>query len=306
MGNIFNSQASINSLLQSIRDGNNRILARCISLIENGSEGYLDLLQSLPANYFSKNIIGITGPPGSGKSTLIDGLVKHLIENNNKKIAIICVDPSSPFHLGALLGDRIRMSKWFNQPNVFIRSLASRGNLGGLNPKIIEITDLLKAADFDYIIVETVGVGQSEVEIAGIADTTIVVLTPESGDDIQTMKAGLMEIADIFVVNKCDHPDADMLVKNLQLTVMNRRKKITIIKTVASENTGVEELSKIIINNLLSEKNDNAKNELFAEKAYQLIVHKRMHAINKKELMEKIQLNMKKADFNLYKFVAGY
>jgi LAO/AO transport system kinase len=121
--------------------------------------------------------------------------------NRNKKVAVICVDPSSPFNMGALLGDRIRMSSWYTHPNVFIRSLATRGSLGGLHPRIIEITDLIRAADFDYIIVETVGVGQSEVEIAGLADVTTVVLVPEGGDEVQTMKAGLMEIADIFVVN---------------------------------------------------------------------------------------------------------
>ena len=147
---------------------------------------------------------------------MTDALIGSLI-NEDKKIGVLCVDPSSPFNLGALLGDRIRMSEWYNHPNVFIRSLASKGSLGGLHPKIIEITDLMKAAGFDYIIIETVGVGQSEVDIAALADVTIVVLVPEGGDEIQTMKAGIMEIADIFVVNKSDRPDADTFVNNLKM-----------------------------------------------------------------------------------------
>src|SRR6266571_1288884 len=171
-------------LLELIIHGDVKALSRSISLIE-------------------------TGAPGTGKSTLTDALIGALV-NDEKKIGVLCVDPSSPFNLGALLGDRIRMSEWYNHPNVFIRSLATRGNLGGLHPKIIEITDLLKAAAFDYIIIETVGVGQSEIEIAGLADVTVVVLVPEAGDEVQTMKAGLMEIADVFVVNKADRPDADL------------------------------------------------------------------------------------------------
>ena len=149
-------------------------LARCVSLVENEVDGYEQFMQSLPVNN-ANIIIGITGPPGAGKSTLTDALIGKLIEDD-KKVAVLCIDPSSPFNLGALLGDRIRMSQWHNNPHVFIRSLATRGSLGGLNPKIIEITDVFKAAQYDYIIIETVGVGQSEIEIAGLADVTIVVL----------------------------------------------------------------------------------------------------------------------------------
>src|SRR5678810_1468760 len=166
----------------------------------------------------------------------------------------LCVDPSSPFNLGSLLGDRIRMSKWYDNPNVFIRSLATRGSLGGLHPKIIEITELMKAAAFDLIIVETVGVGQSEVEIAGLADITVVVVVPEAGDEVQTMKAGLMEIADIFVVNKADRPDADQFVKNLRLmlapTFSTHYNEVPVLKTVASQKEGIRELLEIILHQL--------------------------------------------------------
>src|SRR5688500_5649537 len=222
------------SLLEHIKLGDIKSLARAISIIENEAKGYEQLLLSLNQNQEAK-VIGITGAPGVGKSTLTDALISVLV-NEGKKVGVLCIDPSSPFNLGALLGDRIRMSEWYNHPNVFIRSLATRGTLGGLHPKIIEITDLLKEAGFDYIIVETVGVGQSEVEIAGLADTTIVVLVPEAGDEIQTMKAGLMEIADVFVVNKSDRPDADLFVRNLMLMLapafQHHSQPVPIIKTI--------------------------------------------------------------------------
>ena len=180
-------------------------------------------MKLLQLNHPSK-IIGVTGPPGAGKSTLVDCLIGELV-NKQYKVGVLCVDPSSPFNFGALLGDRIRMSEWYNHPNVFIRSLL-RGELWvDFIQRSSRSADLLKEAAFDYIIVETVGVGQSEVEIAGLADITVVVLVPEGGDEIQTMKAGLMEIADIFVVNKSDRPGADQFVYNLNLMLSSSRKK---------------------------------------------------------------------------------
>ncbi len=291
--------------LDEIKQGNSKTLARCISYIENEVAGYEELLQQLPASHTP--IIGITGPPGAGKSTLVDALIGLLVKEE-KSVAVLCVDPSSPFNLGALLGDRIRMSEWYNNPKVFIRSLATRGSLGGLHPKIIEISDLVKTAPFDYIIIETVGVGQSEIEIAGLADTTVVVVVPEAGDEVQTMKAGLMEIADVFVVNKADRPDADAFVKNLRLMLApafhNHAMPVPVVKTIALQKKGIDELLKTI-NEIIGHKKDNEKRYwLLAEKAYYLIQQKRMKDINKEE----VRTGIRNAgdDFNLYRFIDQY
>ena len=291
--------------LQQIQQGDVKALARSISLVENEVPGYELLLQSLPSN--SKTVIGITGPPGAGKSTLTDLLI-GAITQEGKKVGVLCIDPSSPFNLGALLGDRIRMSSWYNNPNVFIRSLATRGALGGLHPKIIEITDLIKIAPFDYIIIETVGIGQSEIDIVGLADITVVVMVPEAGDEIQTMKAGLMEIADIFVVNKADRPDADLFVSNLSTMLApafhSKNTIIPIIKTVASAKQGIEELYAAILNQIDHPKLNEKRSWLLAEKAYYLISQKRMKGIDKNELKDKIAEEGK--NFNLYQFINAY
>jgi LAO/AO transport system kinase len=307
-------------LLQQIKLGNIKTLARCISLIENEYPGYQELLQLLPAASSTK-IIGITGPPGAGKSTLADALTGELVKQN-KRTGIVCVDPSSPFNLGALLGDRIRMSEWYTNPNVFIRSLATRGSLGGLHPKIIEITDLMKAAPFDIIIVETVGVGQSEIEIAGLADVTVVVMVPEAGDEVQTMKAGLMEVADIFVVNKSDRPDADVFVKNLRMMLAlatdsylfadrqdrgtTHSNEVPVIKTTASQKDGIGELYNTVIHQLQKYHLSDKKYWLLAEKAWQLIVSKRMNDISKAELKGAIEKELRQNTFNLYQFISRY
>ena len=293
------------NLLQEIKDGNIKSLARAISLVENEVDGYFDFLQKLPIS--STPIIGITGPPGAGKSTLVDAIIEQLV-HQNKKVAVVCVDPSSPFNLGALLGDRIRMSDWYNHPNVFIRSLATRGSLGGLHPKIIEITDVLKTAPFDFIIIETVGVGQSEIEIAGLADITAVVLVPEAGDEIQTMKAGLMEIADLFIVNKADRPDADAFVSNLKQMLApsfrNHENEIPILKTVATNKTGIDEVVSYF---LQSNKNPNQKKSwLLTEKAFHIIQQFKMKPFEKLKMKEEIEQLKSNPNFNLYQDLKKY
>ena len=203
------------------------------------------LLRSLDLNR-PVPVIGITGPPGAGKSTLVNGLIGQLV-NKSAKIAVLAIDPTSPFNSGSLLGDRIRMNSYFNHPDVFIRSLATRGALGGLSGKTIEMTDVLRAAGFDYVLIETVGVGQSEIEIAGLADITFVVLVPESGDEIQNIKSGLMEIAGAFIVNKADRDGADLFANNLKKIIHDNNNNVPVFKTIATTGTGIIEVAGFIL-----------------------------------------------------------
>lgn len=294
-------------LAGKLAKGDRRALARAISLVENETEGFEALLTqlSIPEKV---PVIGFTGPPGAGKSTLINSLI-HFWTQKDKEVAIVAVDPTSPFNYGSLLGDRIRMNDHYNNPNVFIRSLATRGSLGGISAKAIETVDLMKAAGFDYVLVETVGVGQSEVEIAGLADTTLVVTVPEGGDDVQVIKSGLMEIADVFVVNKADRPNSKRFINYLKQLVHERSTsdwEIPVVPTTASKSDGMEDLENAVQQHwehvLLNQK----KPHLLTEKAYRLIQNDRMKDIHRDALLTAIQEAVQQPDFNLYQFVKDY
>lgn len=230
---------------------NRRAVARAITRIENGLDGADALVDALYPHTGRAWRLGITGPPGAGKSTLTDRLIGHFRETG-RSVGVVAVDPSSPFTGGALLGDRVRLSERLGDDGVFYRSLAARGAGGGLSEATEAACDVLDAAGFDVVLVETVGVGQGELDVAEAADTVAVVLVPESGDAIQAMKAGLMEIADVFCVNKADHPDANALVGALRSTLRLRTPREDdawtppVVKTVATETGGIEGLAEAL------------------------------------------------------------
>lgn len=294
-------------LLEALRSGDRRALARAITLVENGLTGAAELLELLDPTALSP-IVGITGPPGAGKSTLINALITE-VTTQGKTVAVIAVDPTSPFNFGSLLGDRLRMAEHFTNPRVYIRSLATRGSLGGLSAATLEITDVVRSAGFDLVIVETVGVGQSEVEIAGLADTTVVVLVPEAGDDVQAIKSGIMEIADIFVVNKADRTGAQRFAGNLHQLLHQRVASewtIPVIKTVAARNEGITTLLEQIEAHGKRTVSNPRRALLFAEKAWKLIQRKRMKDISRQELVNHISKELEQGTFQLYKFSAHY
>ncbi|MGA7906889.1 MAG: methylmalonyl Co-A mutase-associated GTPase MeaB [Candidatus Sulfotelmatobacter sp.] len=235
----------IQTWISQLRSGDGRALARAISTVENRAPGWSGLLKALFPHSGRARVIGLTGSPGAGKSTLVDQLAR-LYRKDKRTVGIIAVDPTSPYTGGAILGDRIRMQEHFSDPGIYIRSMATRGSLGGLARTTADVATVLDASGRDLVLIETVGVGQDEVEIVRLADVTIVILVPGMGDDVQTIKAGIMEIADIFVINKSDHQGAERVEREIRalqsLAIRHDGWTPPIVKTVASEGIGVQEL----------------------------------------------------------------
>jgi LAO/AO transport system kinase len=263
------SPSSSEKIITAVLNGEKRALAQLISRIENSDSRAPELISALMTSGRTSYIIGVTGPPGAGKSTITSRLVKAY-RLAGKKVGVIAVDPTSPFTGGALLGDRIRMNDVMLDDGVFIRSMATRGSLGGLSRKASEAARALTAAGYEIIIFETVGVGQSELDIIGAADTTVVVLVPESGDAVQAMKAGLMEIADVFVMNKADRHESDKAVQAVEGSLALRDHTADswlppIVKTIALTNTGIAEL----VTHITSHRDFLEANGLLREKRFQ-------------------------------------
>lgn len=283
-----------------------RALSRGITQIENALPGYEELM--METTTATAKIIGITGAPGSGKSTLTDALISEMVADG-KRVAVLCIDPSSPFNRGAILGDRIRMSEWYNHPGVYIRSMASRGSLGGLHPRIVEVAEYVRQQEFDFVIIETVGVGQSEVDIAALADLTIVVLVPEGGDSIQNMKSGLMEIADLFVVNKSDRPGADAFYHDLKKMIgpayKSTKKTLPVFQAVASERSGVARLYQYISTADTMTMSEERK-QLLLQKGFQILQSLMMEAVDKQEFKQQLLKEIHSGQVALFSFAKNY
>jgi len=288
------------ALIRQLRNGDARALARAISTVENRSPGWAELLKALFPQTGRANILGLTGPPGAGKSTLVDQLAKHY-RKQKRTVGIIAVDPTSPYTGGAILGDRIRMQDHFSDPGIYIRSMATRGSLGGLARATADVATVLDASGRDLIMIETVGVGQDEIDIVRLADITIVILVPGMGDDVQSIKAGIMEIADIFVINKSDREGAERVEREIRalqsLAVRSDHWTPPIVKTVASEGIGINELAAAI-----------AEYEAFLKKGNLALQHKvenwqeRLVEMLRDALLEKARDQL--ADGNVARYAA--
>jgi len=290
---------NIKNLISKMLGGDRLALSRLISVVESRKYSITKILKEINPLTSDSYLIGITGPPGAGKSTLISCIVRSL-SKQGKKIGILAVDPTSPFSGGAVLGDRIRMQEHTQDKNVFMRSLGSRGSHGGLSRSTAELIKLYDAFGMDLIIIETVGVGQTELDIIDIADTVIVVLVPEAGDVIQTMKAGLMEIADIFVVNKADRDGANKLIRDIHSMVGKDNEsvewQISVLSSVATNCEGVSELLEeidkhkkyLINNNLMEQKQKEKRREEFIHSIMDLIQDKISAELEKPEILELI------------------
>jgi len=240
--------AEVEDLVARLLSGERRALSRVISLVENATPEGRQALSLLYKETGGAHIIGITGGSGAGKSTLTSALALEY-RKRNKSVGIVAIDPTSPFTRGAILGDRIRMQELFHDPDVFVRSMATRGELGGLAPATAEVAAVLDAAKKNIVLIETVGAGQDEVEVASAAETTVLVLTPAGGDDVQAMKAGIMEVADVLVVNKADLPGTDAVVAQLQAMAnmaSRGRLDVPVLRTVATKREGIGELADAI------------------------------------------------------------
>lgn len=280
-------------LAQELIKGNHKAIARAISLAENNRTAAQVMMKKIFPQTGKSLVVGVTGSPGSGKSTLVDQMVVHL-RKNGKKIGIVAVDPSSPFTGGAILGDRIRMMRHSIDPEVFIRSMAARGHLGGLAKATGEAIAILEAAGKDFILVETIGVGQDEVEVVKLADIVLVILIPGAGDEIQAFKAGIMEIADIFVLNKADSPGAEKTEKQLQAMLdlgFEGETMPPVVKTVATEGEGVEPLVKEI------EKLVESKSQEFIDSRKKRLISWMLKDIISEKIYQAVSQNIPESEF---------
>jgi len=295
----LNSLAGNHSnLISPVRSGDPRALARAISAVENHSPGWIELLKALFPHTGHARIIGLTGAPGAGKSTLVDQLAR-LYRKEKHTVGIIAVDPTSPYTGGAILGDRIRMQDHFSDPGIYIRSMATRGSLGGLARTTADVATVLDAAGRDLILIETVGVGQDEVDVVRVADVTIVILVPGMGDDVQTIKAGIMEIADIFVINKSDREGADRVEREIRalqaLAIRSDKWTPPIVKTVATEGKGITDLALTI-----------AEYENYLEKQNLVLKHKiqnwqqRLIEMLRDTMLDRVRSQMSDGDLSRY------